>query len=251
LQRIHPQHDLFRAARALASGDRVADKDDALVQAGRSGKHCLQVGFVRADQRDSLAGDFKGQPLRIANPGKVGVFGHDLIQHEVRVHLIFESQQPLHRSVHPFGKSAVFAIFLLERSQRARQRIEFIFRRVSHKTVDVQQVVAGHKCITRHLARVVNLPGGFIKTAQRRTAQVIAHQNAAAFPPPGKLGQLQHLVQGGRVKTHRAGGGANIALQALVADMRDQQAVGHRLRFHLAAGDGEKRRQFNLLQLLQ
>ncbi len=122
------------------------------------------------------------------------------------------------------------------------------------RTLDVsqvKQVVARDECVPCHKLRLELLLKRVPKSADGPRSQGIGHSNPAGRPP-GKNGLQSHQLSVSiRVQADRACGRPDIALEALIPDMRDDQTVSNLVGLsRRAISHGKEGRQLNLEELV-
>ena len=164
---------------------------------------------------------------------------------------IFLTQNTKHRRIDALGKGGILAILLREEAkdfQNGGIRIRLI---AGNNITQIQQIVPGHKRITRHrwsgkvCARSIELPHRFC-------AKIIADHQPAIIMPGTELRQAEDRRKRLRIKADRTRRGADISLKTLIANMGNQQTIGRSQQTRKrSAGYCKEWTQVNLFQLIE
>ncbi len=155
--------------------------------------------------------------------------GQDSIKVKSGVKMQLKLEQALDGHIYSLSKGRVFTIFLSEIIQSTRNGRVRIRVAGGNEIIDVEQIVPGQESVACHLAGIKRLAGGVVKITHSLAAQVIADHYAPILAPGNERRQAKDLFQCSRIETDRAGGVANVALKALVTDVRYQQAISGRI----------------------
>ena len=160
----------------------------------------------------------------------------------------FEGKHPKGGSVNALSKSRVGVVFLQEKVKRAQHSLVLrIVTRGAKTNAKVKHIITSKESVARHQGGIKSFLGGVVKAVDGAAAEVIANGQTAVLAPFRKRLERHQSRERLRVKAYGAGGGADVPLKSLIADVRNQQTVSHHFRRSIRRSHSKKRSEFYLL----